>query len=181
MILMKRIFYFCAATLSLLIVTFAGAQSLGDLARQQRQAKRPSAAKVVTNDDIPPVELPSAEPAAAAEKSGPADDKEGKTAAKPAAEDKSKAAAGFQGKADALKNAIAQLEREYTVSEREYKLRAAVYYADAGNSLRDPKKWAEQERQYQAEMADKRKAIDDAKQKLADLQDQARKADVKIQ
>jgi hypothetical protein len=178
MILMKRFFYCCAAIVSLLIVTFAGAQSLGDLARQQRQAKRPSAAKVYTNDEIPSVAAPSAEATVAADKS---DKKDGKTEAKPSAEDKGKAAAGMQAQADALKKEIAQLEREYTVSEREYKLRAATYYADAGNSLRDPKKWAESERQYQAEMSDKRKAIDTAKQKLTDLQEQARKADLRVQ
>lgn len=182
---MKRFFYFCAAGLPLLIVSFAGAQSLGELARQQRQSKRPSNAKVYTNDDIRSAVVPSAQAAAAADKSETQDAKaeakaEEKAEAKPTAEDKSKAAAAMQAQANTLKNEIAQLEREFIVSEREYKLRAAVYYADAGNSLRDPKKWAEQERQYQAEMADKRKAIDAAKQKLADLQEQGRKAGVSI-
>lgn len=175
---MKRIFYVCTAVLSLLMVTFAGAQSLGDVARQQRQSKRPSAAKVITNDEIPMVETPSPAPAAAAEQG---DKKDAKAEAKPAPEDKAKASAGMQAQVDSLKKEIAQLEREYTVSEREYKLRAAAYYADAGNSLRDPKKWADQERQYQGEMGEKRKAIDAAKAKLADLQEQARKADIKIQ
>ncbi len=179
---MKRIFYFCVASSFLLIVTLAGAQSLGDVARQQRQAKRPSTAKVYTNDDIPMVAQPSpAPPAATAPDKSDKDAKDQKAEDKPATDTKAKAAAAMQAQADGLKKEIAQLEREYSVSEREYKLRAATYYADAGNSLRDPKKWAESDRQYQAEMADKRKGIDAAKQKLADLQEQARKADIKIQ
>jgi hypothetical protein len=179
---MKRFFFFCAMTLSLLVVSFAGAQSLGDVARQQNKAKRPSAAKVYTNDDIQSTATPRAEPAAAAaENSDKSDTKGAKAEAKPAPEDKAKVAAAFQAKGDGLKKEIAQLEREFTISEREYKLRSAVYYADAGNSLRDPKKWAEQDRQYQAEMAEKRKGIDSAKEKLAQLQEEARKADVSIQ
>lgn len=180
---MNRINCLCAVVFSLLVVSVAGAQSLGEVARQQRQAKRPSAAKVYTNDEIPMVAAP--EPAAVADsadkKVEESDKKEATGEASPAAEDKGKGAAALQAKAEAMKKEIAQLEREYTVSEREYKLRAATYYADAGNSLRDPKKWAEQDRQYQAEMADKRKAIDAAKEKLAELQEQARKENVKMQ
>jgi len=177
---MKRTLYLCliAGSLWLLLAGLAGAQSLGDFARQQRQTKRPSTAKVYTNDDIPSLAAPKPEAAATGQ---PSAGKDAKTEAKPPAEDKAKAAAALQAKADALNKQIALLEREYTVAEREYKLRTAVYYADAGNSLRDPKKWAEQDRQYQAEMATKKKAIDDARQKLADLQEQARKEGLRVQ
>jgi hypothetical protein len=177
---MKRTLYLCltAGSLSLLLVGMAGAQSLGEIARRQRQVKRPSAAKVYTNDDMPSLAAPKPEAAATGQKT---ESKEAPTEAKPTPEDKAKQGAALQAKADGLKNQIALLEREYTVAEREYKLRTAVYYADAGNSLRDPKKWAEQDRQYQAEMATKKKAIDDARQKLADLQEQARKAGLSVQ
>ncbi len=67
------------------------------------------------------------------------------------------------------------------VAQREYKLKVAVYYADVGNNLRDPKKWAEDDRKQRAEIDAKQKALSDAKQKLADLQEQARKAGVRIE
>lgn len=60
--------------------------------------------------------------------------------------------------------------------QREYRLRAAAYYADAGNSLRDPKQWAEEDRKYQDDLKTKQDTLADAKQKLSDLQDQGRKA-----
>jgi hypothetical protein len=161
------------------IVTCAGAQeSLGDLARQQRQSKRPSSARVITNDDIAMAAAPA--PAAAAEAKDEKSDK-AETAAAPSADDKTKLAASFKAKADEQKKIIAQLERELDVVQREYRLKVAVYYADVGNNLRDPKKWAEEDRKQRAELDDKRKALADAKQKLADIQEEARKAGVSVE
>jgi hypothetical protein len=171
-------------TLSLLAVAFvavfaivssAGAQqSLGELARQQRQSKRPSTARVITNDDIAMAAVPPPAPApeAKAEKS----DKEKTDAAPAGADDKVKVAASFKAKADEQKKNIAQLERELDVAQREYRLKVAVYYADVGNNLRDSKKWAEDDRKQRAELDDKQKALAAAKQKLADIQEEARKA-----
>ena len=171
---MKRILYL--ATLLGLLATCALAQDLAAVARQQRAQKKNTNVKVITNDDLQssgqPVSTPSAAPAASdTAKDTKKDEKTGVEADA----DKRKE---FQEKADAIKKEIAQLQREIDVSEREYKLRAAVYYADAGNSLRDPKQWAEQERKYQADMADKKKALDDAKSRLAAVQDDATKAGV---
>lgn len=156
------------------LVSSAGAQeSLGELARQQRQSKRPSSARVITNDDIAMAAAPA--PAAAAEAKGDVSDKSDAAAA-PGADDKTKLAASFKAKADEQKKNIAQLERELDVAQREYRLKVAVYYADVGNNLRDSKKWAEDDRKQRAELDDKQKALADAKQKLADIQEQARKA-----
>ena len=76
----------------------------------------------------------------------------------------------------ATQKEIAQLQREQDVSTREWKLRQAAYYGDAGNQLRDPKAWADQERAHNDEINQKQTAIDAAKQKLDDLNEQARKA-----
>jgi len=185
---MKRILHLSVMSflVAITVVNCAWAQeSLGDLARQQRQGKRPSAAKVYTNDDFAMAPTPGApypaltdakpektdaEPAATPEKSDKAAPAE-KT-------DKTKLAAGFKSKADEQKKNITQLERELDVAQREYRLKVAVYYADAGNNLRDGKKWAEEDKKQRAELDSKQKALADAKQKLADIQEEARRSGV---
>jgi hypothetical protein len=173
-------------TLSLLAVAFVAAftivssagaqQSLGEVARQQRQSKRPSSARVITNDDIAMATAPAPEVPAEA-KSDKSDKSD--AAAVPGADDKAKLAASFKAKADEQKKNIAQLERELDVAQREYRVKVAVYYADVGNNLRDGKKWAEEDRKQRAELDDKQKALAVAKQKLADIQEAARSAGVK--
>ena len=51
-------------------------------------------------------------------------------------------------------------------------------YADVGNRLRNSAEWDKQDAQYKQQIADKQKALDDAKQKLEDLREAARKAGV---
>ena len=67
-------------------------------------------------------------------------------------------------------------ELQQSAVDTEYQLRAAAMYADAGNRLRNSADWDKQDAQYKQQIADKQKSIDDAKQKLADMQDQARQA-----
>ena len=62
--------------------------------------------------------------------------------------------------------------------DREFKLRAAAFYADAGLRLRDDRNWADQQRKYQDDMADRKKKIEEAKAQLEDLQERARKSGV---
>jgi hypothetical protein len=76
------------------------------------------------------------------------------------------------------KDQIDLLTRELTVLQKEYQLRAAAMYADAGSRLRNSGDWDKQDAQYKQQIADKQKALDDANQKLADLQEEARKAGV---
>jgi hypothetical protein len=169
-----------ALSLSFMIVSCAGAQeSLGDVARQQRESKKASSAKVYTNDDIA-ASVPAAQPATTdkAEKSEKAD-----AAAAPASktEDKGKLAADLKAKVDEQKKAVSQLERELDVAQREYRLKVAVYYNDVGNNLRDSKKWAEEDRKQRAELESKQKALNEARQKLADMQEHARKAGMRTE
>jgi Tfp pilus assembly protein PilN len=70
------------------------------------------------------------------------------------------------------------LTRELDVVQREYQIRAAAMYADVGNRLRNSADWDKQDAQYKQQIADKQKALDDAKQKLEDLREEARKAGV---
>lgn len=179
---MKRILYVVSAiALVMLLGSNLQAQSLGEAARQLRKDKHPQAKRVITNEDIRSAPTSSAaESPKTAESPADQEDKD-KEKEKPAAERAAQLNSEWQGKVNDQKKVIAQLERELDVATREYKLRAAAYYADAGNALRDPKIWAEQDRKYQAEIADKQKQLADARQKLADLQEGARKAGAKVE
>jgi hypothetical protein len=100
------------------------------------------------------------------------------SAAKAPADDAMRQAAAKQwaDKVAAQKSQIELLGRELNVLQREYQIRAAAMYADAGNRMRNSADWDKQDAQYKQQIADKQKALDDAKQQLDDLQEQARKA-----
>lgn len=159
------------------------AQSLGDAAREAR-AEKPAVpqTKVYTNDNLPTAGAISVLGTGAPASSSPSSstDKPAKAASTtPAvsdAEAKQKQVDKIKTDVEAQKAEISRLERELDISTREWKLRQAAYYADAGNQLRDPAAWAAQERKYNDETATKKQALDDARQKLDDLQEQARKA-----
>ena len=74
------------------------------------------------------------------------------------------------------KQQIEMLTRELDVTQREYQIRAAAMYADAGNRLRNQADWDKQDAQYKQQIADKQKSLEEAKQKLTDLQEEARRA-----
>jgi len=158
----------------------AHAQSLGEQARELR-AEKPATpqTKVYTNDNLPTTGAISVLGTSAPAASSSSDSSAKATAAKAAPSDpaaKQKASEKIQADIDAQKGEISRLERELDISTREWKLRQAAYYADAGNQLRDPTAWAAQERKYNDETAKKKADLDAARQKLDDLQEQARKA-----
>jgi hypothetical protein len=86
------------------------------------------------------------------------------------------AAKQWEDKVAAQKAQIDLLGRELDVLQREYQIRAAAMYADAGNRMRNQADWDKQDAQYKQQIADKQKAVDEAKQKLDDMQEEARKA-----
>jgi hypothetical protein len=102
------------------------------------------------------------------------------TATNPEQDEAAKQAAWKQwgDKISAQKDQIDLATRELDVLQREYQIRAAAMYADAGNRMRNSADWDKQDAQYKQQIADKQKALDDAKQKLEDLQEDARKAGV---
>lgn len=191
---MKRITYIglLVALSTLLLGSPAGAQTqtqspnqppLGDYARKIRKDPVATKAKpkVFDNDNLPTEDKlsvvgqkPSADAAAAA----PTDDKD--AAAKPDDEQAKKQAEwkGWQNKLTAQKDSIDLAARELDVLQREYQLRAAAMYADAGNRIRNSGQWDKQDAEYKQKIADKQKAVDDAKAKLDDMKEEARKAGV---
>jgi len=156
--------------------------SLGDYARKVRKDPAAKAKpKVFDNDNLPMDDKISVvgQPATVAaadttDKPANADSKDAaaKTAASADDEKAKKQAAwkAWQDKLAAQKDAIDLAGRELDVTTREYQLRAAVMYADTGNRLRNSTQWEK--------IADKQKAVDDGKQKLDDMKEEARKAGV---
>jgi hypothetical protein len=183
---MKKLFLFTAICLFAAVAAVAQ-QSLGDVARANRASKRATATTNLSDDNFARSNAPAAQsPAKEDAASKDADKSEDKTAdakdasAKDGKDAKKDTAASqnekLKGQIEAQKKEIAQLQRELDVAEREARLRAAAYYADAGVMLRDQAKFAEDSRKAQSEIDGKKQALADAKGKLDDLEEQARKA-----
>lgn len=202
---MKRIAFFFMAALfaGALALPVAGAQNapLGDLARQVRKQKTPPAGKTFDNDNLPAADKisvvgqapdpadtnstnantaanptdPNAAPASAAASSSNSDQKSSFD------EEQTKKQAmwkEWQSKIHNQRDAVDLANRELDVANGEYRLRAAAFYADAGNRLRNAGAWDKEDNQYKEQIAAKQKTLDDAKKTLDDLQEQARKAGV---
>jgi len=163
--------------------------SLGEIARQARRQKPAPAPgeRVYDNENLPGKAVintvgsaDAAKPADQSPANGQAssDDANKDKNATLSAEDHKKANEEWAGKIGQQKEEISRLERELNVLQRESQIHAAVNYADVGSRLGNNAKYAEQDRQYQDQIAAKQKALDDAKQKLADMQEEARKAGV---
>jgi hypothetical protein len=180
---MKRILLSLAV--ACLLASLAGAQSLGEIARKNREKKGgTSTGKVYTNENLPrsvsfaegsrTTQAPGQEAAASTTTSAPtaaaaAEEEEG-------AVDPKEEEAQWRARFKEQKDEIALLERELTVSERENKLRAESFYGDAGTRLRDEAKYAADDRKYQAETNEKKDKLAAAKQKLEDMREELRKA-----
>ncbi len=171
--------------------------SLGDYARKTHKDPNAKAKpKVFDNDNLPtedklsvigeaaPTTTADASAADAASKAAaPAPGKDA-AAAPPAAspeDERAKKQAEYktwQDKIAAQKSSIDLASRELDVLQKEYQLRAAAMYADVGNRLRNSGQWDKEEADFKQKIAEKQKAVDDAKQKLDDMQEEARKAGV---
>jgi hypothetical protein len=185
-----------AILLAAVLVAGAGAQSLADIAAQTktRQKNTPNV-HLIDNDILPSVSDPSAysSPYETKKESDKDNDKDADASDKDKEKDKDKdkKEAGKKDdkdkkddkKTDALKKQVeaqqkevATLQRELDIAQREARVHAAEYYADAANKLRDEGKFMEDGRKSQTEIDAKTQALADAKQKLDELQEQARKA-----
>ncbi len=175
-----------------LLTGVAAAQndSLADAARKhkQQQAGKPVAAKVYTNDNLPSTETISTvgAPVSDSASSTPTD---GQTAAdasapkdgtKPADDTKSrqKTWEDWRDKIQKQKAAVEQMQKENDEIERQFKLTTGNYYSSAQQRLYDGAAMAKEDAAYKQQMEQKKKAIEDAKQKIDDLQEEARRAGV---
>jgi hypothetical protein len=82
-------------------------------------------------------------------------------------------------KLDQQKQKIDSLNHDLDLEQREYRLRAAAMYGDAGNRLRNQAQWDKDDAQYKSDIDEKQKAIDAARQQLDNMQEEARKAGIK--
>jgi hypothetical protein len=189
---MKRTTSIANATLILLGVllgallgtTGASAQTLGDYAREARKNKpKTDNSRHFDNDNLPVNEkLSVVGPEPSASTSGDQKAATATTAAtdpKLALADRQKANDEIKQKIDDQKSKIAELTHELDLDQREYRLRAATFYGDAGAQLRNSAQWSKDDAQYKSDLDSKQKAITAAQQQLGDLQEQARKAGMK--
>jgi hypothetical protein len=181
--------------------TTASGQALGTYARQVRKTPETgNKPKVFDNDNLPksdhlsivgkPLAPASEQPQTEAKtENAPATTGEASNEAKTASTEKAPASKAPEDEAskqtawkqwgDKIRSQQQQIDllsRELDVLQREYQIRAAAMYADAGNRLRNQADWDKQDAQYKQQIADKQKAVDEAKQKLEELQENARKA-----
>lgn len=204
---MKRVSHLFVAALFVgsLAVTVAGAQNapLGDYARQARKQKAAPATKTFDNDNLPSSDklsvvgqAPDPADADAANANTQANPQDGKASPAPAdatassANNEAKSSGDeeqakkqalwkeWQAKIQKQRDAVDLANRELDVANREYRLRAAAFYADAGNRLRNSGAWDKEDSQYKDQIVSKQKTLDDAKKTLEDMQEDARKAGV---
>jgi hypothetical protein len=170
--------------------------SLGDYARAVKKDKKQTAAKQFDNDNLPredklSVVGPAADDSGASPDNAaqePAAAGDAKTAANKSAmpsvtpgqtpEQRQQVYDEWKGKLSSQQSQVDELAKDLDLEQREYKLRAASFYGDAGERLRNEANWDKQDADYKKKIADDQQALDDAKQKMSDMQEDARKAGV---
>lgn len=188
---MKRV-YLALATLTFVAASatlgISQSQPLGDYARAVKKAKAGSAksAKTYDNDTMPDKATVSvvggatadsdAAPAAAQDQGDPAKPPEMK--AGQSTDDREKALGEWKGKIDDQKGKVDLLSRELDVLQRERQIKQADFYSSTARAVQNSRGFDEEDAKYKEKIADKQKTLDDAKAKLSELQESARKAGV---
>jgi hypothetical protein len=173
--LQKSKFALLLAGFLLLGVAASVSQSLGDVAREQRQKQqakdkdkkdKPSSHKVITNEDIP-----EKGDSSASESEAPASGDGDEQFGGPAQSSSAVAQSGEQRKAaiQAQKDAIASMQNQLD------KLNASIHFVEANRYTNGVQyNQAQLEKQKQAQQMQKQ--LDEQKKKLEDMQEAARKA-----
>ncbi|MCU1307910.1 MAG: hypothetical protein JWN45_2605 [Acidobacteriaceae bacterium] len=182
---LKRFLMIASGAGVLMTSATLSAQTLADAARAAQKNKRTTSAteKVYTNDSLGfhPGSGDTSKDAKKSDDKARADSKSDRDdESSSAADDKKKAAEELKTKYEKQKSELTQLQRELDVMERENRLRGATFYADAGNRLRDEKKYAEDDRKYQSDVAAKKKAIADGNAALDKMKEEGRKTGVPL-
>ena len=187
---MKHMKPMVIATLLLLGIGGAAAQSLGDYARAVRRNKAEpnSTSRQYNNDNLPanqPLSVVGPLPAADADAAPEAEDAKSKSSDKaapvnPAAPDaeRQKTEDEWKKKLDAQKEKVDSLNHDLDLQQREYRLRVATQYDSQGTRIQNAGQWGKEDAQYRNDAEAKQKALDAAQQELNDLQEQAHKAGI---
>jgi hypothetical protein len=177
-------------------VAAAQTDSLAEAARKHRQQQsgKPAATKVYTNDNLPATETISTvgpAPASTDTAASGASNGEGqpatndgaaaapKDATKPdEAKTRQKTWEDWRSKIEKQKASLEQMQKENEEIERQYKLTTGNYYNNAQQRIYDGAAMAKEDAAYKQQMEQKQKAIEDAQQKIDDMQEEARRAGV---
>jgi len=150
-------------SLLLLMASASSAQSLGDVARQNREkqkAKTTTATKkIVTNEDL------SASPAANAD----SPKEEGKKAAAPVASAGMRSAAQWKAQILAQKNAVASLQAQIDAVNK------SIYFVEA-NAYYNGVQYNEYQVKKQKQVAQMQQQLEEQEKRLAEMQEAARQA-----
>jgi hypothetical protein len=156
----------CFPVLLVLLAGTSYGQSLGDVARQQRQKQQaketPAAHKVVTNEDIP--ESPEA-----SSNDAPSDDSSGESSAPTASSAGKKSAEQWKAEIRARKARIAALQSQVD------KLSDSVHFVEA-NRYYNGVQYNQYQLKKQQEAQRMQKQLDGEKKALGDAQEAARRA-----
>ena len=165
--------------------------SLGNFAKALKKEKKQEAAKKFDNDNLPREDklsvVGTAENSAAATEQSPSSDANvdaQRAVANPSVtpgesqEQRQQVYDQWKQKLSTQQEQVDLLSRELDVQQREYKLKAASFYGDAGERLRNQTGWDKEDAAYKQKIAEKQKALDEAKQKMSDMQEDARKSGV---
>jgi len=189
---LKRIFVLTMAAICLAPVTTAAAQTqsqpLGDYARAVKKTKRvEKSAKTYDNDNLPENGKVSVVGAASPESTSANDDKTDsskKADDSPqlkdgqSSEDRQKAIGDWKQKIEDQKGKVDLLSREVDVLQRELQVKKADFNSSTARTVQNPRGFDEEEAKYKQQIADKQKVLDEAKGKLTEFQEQARKSGV---
>ena len=186
---MKRVLFvfFTVGLVFGLVPSLSAQQPLGDIARENRKANKPKAIKVYDNDNLPttaPISMvgvvntpDSTKPKGPeAKDSDQTSNKKTEPAATDTPEARAKILEALKGDLEQQRTKVADLTQQLDLLNREYRLRTALYYSDAGYRLRAPQVWAEEDQRYRTNISDKQQELTAAQAKLADLEEAARKS-----
>ena len=183
-------------------VAQSSAQSLCDYARAIKKSKgapaTPEQKKVYDNDNLPanasisvvgrdPVAPPNdaATPDQPKDANAPAqatgDDKKDEKKdleikAGQSAGDRKEALDAWKQKLDDQSTKVNSVAHELDLLQREYRVKSSEFYANAANRAQNPTGFAKDDADYKQKIADKQKELDEAKAKLSQMQDEARRA-----
>jgi hypothetical protein len=151
----------------------ACAQSLGEVARQQRNAsEKPKAKRVITNEELgsaAPVEQSPGQPAPAAAAPRPIQYAGGDT--------NFAQREVWRARVSDARTKVARLEQEVRELQSEQIQRdRALFYGDAGLAAQDPMKSAEEQKKLVADLNKKRQELREARTDLDDALSRARVA-----
>ncbi len=178
---MKRINQLAIGTLLLIGIGGASAQSLGDYARTVRKNKvePQSASRHFDNENLPTDQkLSVVGPPADANTNNRQATSQAVTNPAAVAADRQKTDDDLKKKLDKQKEKVDSLNHELDLDQREYRLRAAAMYGDAGSRLRNAAEWDKEDTKYKSDVEGKKKSLDAAQQELDQLQEDARKAGI---